>query len=169
MKLLVSACLLGVPCRYDGKAKTHDGVLSLLGRHTLIPFCPEIYGGLPTPRPASERLGERVVAKTGSDVTAVPARCRGSAAAMPAVRLRSRPAEGTQPQLRARRHSQRAVRWRFGGGRWRNGGAAATKRHCRVRRKRVGAAAVILESDKAGLVKGDRLGFLYLFYIPRKR
>lgn len=69
MKLLVSACLLGVPCRYDGKAKMHDGVLSLLGRHTLIPFCPEIYGGLPTPRPASERLGERVVAKTGSDVT----------------------------------------------------------------------------------------------------
>ena len=69
MKLLVSACLLGVPCRYDGKAKTHDGALSLLGRHTLIPCCPEIYGGLPTPRPASERQGERVVAKTGNDVT----------------------------------------------------------------------------------------------------
>ena len=57
MKLLVSACLLGVPCRYDGKAKTHEGVCSLLEKHTMIPFCPEIYGGLPTPRPASERLG----------------------------------------------------------------------------------------------------------------
>ena len=58
MKLLVSACLLGVLCRYDGKAKTHEGVCSLLEKHTMIPFCPEIYGGLSTPRPASERLGE---------------------------------------------------------------------------------------------------------------
>ena len=65
MKLLVSACLLGVLCRYDGKAKTHEGVCSLLEKHTMIPFCPEIYGGLSTPRPASERLGERVGAKTG--------------------------------------------------------------------------------------------------------
>lgn len=63
MKLLVSACLLGVLCRYDGKAKTHEGVCSLLEKHTMIPFCPEIYGGLSTPRSASERLGERVVAK----------------------------------------------------------------------------------------------------------
>ena len=69
MKLLVSACLLGVLCRYDGKAKTHEGVCSLLEKHTMIPFCPEIYGGLSTPRSASERLGERVVAKTGGDVT----------------------------------------------------------------------------------------------------
>ena len=42
MKLLVSACLLGVLCRYDGKAKTHEGVCSLLEKHTMIPFCPEI-------------------------------------------------------------------------------------------------------------------------------
>ena len=41
MKLLVSACLLGVLCRYDGKAKTHEGVCSLLEKHTMIPFCPE--------------------------------------------------------------------------------------------------------------------------------
>ena len=75
MKLLVSACLLGVLCRYDGKAKTHEGVCSLLEMHTMIPFCPEIYGGLSTPRPASERLGERVVAKTGGDVTAVRRPC----------------------------------------------------------------------------------------------
>ena len=36
MKLLVSACLLGFPCRYDGRAKPHEGVLSLLETHTLI-------------------------------------------------------------------------------------------------------------------------------------
>ena len=70
MKILVSACLLGVCCRYDGQAKPHEGVLSLLGRHTLIPVCPEIYGGLATPRPAAERVGERVLTAQGGDVTA---------------------------------------------------------------------------------------------------
>ena len=70
MKILVSACLLGVCCRFDGQAKPHEGVLSLLGRHTLIPVCPEIYGGLATPRPAAERVGERVLTAQGGDVTA---------------------------------------------------------------------------------------------------
>ena len=69
MKLLVSACLLGFPCRYDGRAKPHEGVLSLLETHTLIPFCPEIYGGLATPRPAAERQGDRVMTEAGFDVT----------------------------------------------------------------------------------------------------
>lgn len=70
MKILVSACLLGVCCRYDGQAKPHEGVLSLLERHTLIPVCPEIYGGLATPRPAAERVGKRVLTAQGGDVTA---------------------------------------------------------------------------------------------------
>ena len=70
MKILVSACLLGVCCRYDGQAKPHEGALSLLGRHTLIPVCPEIYGGLAPPRPAAERVGERVLTAQGGDVTA---------------------------------------------------------------------------------------------------
>ncbi len=70
MKILVSACLLGVCCRFDGQAKPHEGVLSLLGRHTLIPVCPEIYGGLATPRPAAERVGKRVLTAQGGDVTA---------------------------------------------------------------------------------------------------
>ena len=70
MKILVSACLLGVCCRYDGQAKPHEGALSLLGWHTLIPVCPEIYGGLATPRPAAERVGERVLTAQGGDVTA---------------------------------------------------------------------------------------------------
>ena len=69
MKLMVSACLLGFPCRYDGRAKPHEGVLSLLETHTLIPFCPEIYGGLATPRPAAERQGDRVMTEAGLDVT----------------------------------------------------------------------------------------------------
>ena len=70
MKILVSDCLLGACCRYDGQAKPHEGVLSLLGRHTLIPVCPEIYGGLATPRPAAERVGKRVLTAQGGDVTA---------------------------------------------------------------------------------------------------
>ena len=70
MTVLVSACLLGVACRYDGASKgLPDSVLrELMARHVLVPACPEQLGGLPTPAP-SERLGSRVVARTGVDVT----------------------------------------------------------------------------------------------------
>ena len=70
MTILVSACLLGCPCRYDGTAKADPRVLALMERHTLIPVCPEQLGGLPTPRNPSERRGERVVMSDGRDVTA---------------------------------------------------------------------------------------------------
>ena len=69
MKILVSACLMGCPCRYDGKGQAHPDVLALLDRHTLIPVCPEQLGGLSTPRPPAERQGDRVVTQTGADVT----------------------------------------------------------------------------------------------------
>ena len=70
MTVLVSACLLGVACRYDGASKgLPDSVLrELMARHVLVPACPEQLGGLP-PRAPSERLGSRVVARTGVDVT----------------------------------------------------------------------------------------------------
>ena len=70
--ILISACLLGVPCRYDGKSrpKIDEEALTLLKSiYNLIPVCPEIYGGLPTPRTASERVGDRVIMKDGTDVT----------------------------------------------------------------------------------------------------
>ena len=70
MKILVSACLLGVRCRYDGKSKPHPAVERLMEQHTLIPVCGEILGGLPTPRVSAERQGERVVTADGCDVTA---------------------------------------------------------------------------------------------------
>lgn len=69
MKLLVSACLLGTCCRYDGASKAHPLSERLLERHTLVPVCPEQLGGLPTPRPPAERRGDRVVTGDGSDVT----------------------------------------------------------------------------------------------------
>lgn len=69
MRLLVSGCLLGLCCRYDGASKPHPGVLALKERHELIPVCPEQLGGLATPRPPAERQGDRVVARSGADVT----------------------------------------------------------------------------------------------------
>ena len=67
--ILVSACLLGTPCRYDGQSKPCDAVLALRERYSLIPVCPEVMGGLPTPRIPSEICGERVMMKNGTDVT----------------------------------------------------------------------------------------------------
>ena len=69
-KLLVSACLLGIRCRYDGKSVADDCLIGALSEHAeLIPFCPEVYGGLPTPRPPAEIIEGRVIADTGRDVT----------------------------------------------------------------------------------------------------
>ena len=68
-KLLVSACLLGCPCRYDGNAKHNKAVLALGADYSLIPICPEQAGGLPTPRVPSERVGDKVLTKDGADVT----------------------------------------------------------------------------------------------------
>jgi uncharacterized protein YbbK (DUF523 family) len=68
-KILVSACLLGIPCRYDGKSMPNEKVMALKEKYTLIPVGPEIYGGLPTPRIPSEICGERVMMKDGRDVT----------------------------------------------------------------------------------------------------
>ena len=67
--ILVSACLLGEPCRYDGKSKPCERVIALKGTYNLIPICPEVVGGLPTPRTPSEICGERVLMKDGRDVT----------------------------------------------------------------------------------------------------
>lgn len=69
MKLLVSACLLGVRCRYDGVSKPHPLMEELAKHHTLVPVCPEQLGGLATPRPPAERQGERVRTAAGADVT----------------------------------------------------------------------------------------------------
>ena len=69
MNLLVSACLLGCACRYDGGAKPCAAVRTLAAKHTLIPVCPEIYGGLPTPRTPCEIVGDRVLAMDGADRT----------------------------------------------------------------------------------------------------
>ncbi len=71
-RLLISACLLGRPCKYDGghNALPEETLAALRGRWELIPVCPETAGGLPIPREPSERLGTRVASRSGADVTA---------------------------------------------------------------------------------------------------
>lgn len=72
MNVLVSACLLGVNCRYNGIPVENAAVKELLDREgmTLIPVCPEQLGGLPTPRKPSERKDGSVVSSEGEDRTA---------------------------------------------------------------------------------------------------
>lgn len=69
-KLLVSACMLGVRCRYDGRGNGVDRLDELLRMAELIPVCPEILGGLETPRVPCERREGRVVNRDGEDRTA---------------------------------------------------------------------------------------------------
>ncbi len=85
MRILVSACLLGVPCRYDGGSKRCSEIEELLHRHTCVPVCPEQLGGLPTPRPPAERRCEGVYMVDGADVTGEFQ--RGAAAALELARL----------------------------------------------------------------------------------
>lgn len=68
-RILISACLLGEACRYDGKSKPNKAVLDLVTKCQLFPVCPEVLGGLPTPRKPSEIQGCRVVMVDGTDVT----------------------------------------------------------------------------------------------------
>ncbi len=79
MKLvMVSACLLGLPTRYDGKSKPCKDAFEYIKKNgmVVVPFCPEQLGGLPTPRPPAEIQdgqgwtgNERILNKYGEDVT----------------------------------------------------------------------------------------------------
>jgi uncharacterized protein YbbK (DUF523 family) len=55
--LIISACLLGVACNHEGRGSPRAVVDELAQRYRLIPVCPEVLGGLPTPRPAAELRG----------------------------------------------------------------------------------------------------------------
>ncbi len=67
--ILISACLMGVNCRYDGKSKLIEELDLLMEKYNLIPICPEQLGGLSTPREASEIKDSNVISKSGRDVT----------------------------------------------------------------------------------------------------
>jgi len=69
VSVIVSACLLGLSCRYDGTApEISVGIRKLAETEHIIPVCPEQLGGLPTPRPRAERKGEKILTEYGEDV-----------------------------------------------------------------------------------------------------
>jgi uncharacterized protein YbbK (DUF523 family) len=90
--LVISACLLGVACNHEGRGSPRAIVDELARHYRLVPVCPEVLGGLPTPRAAAELIGgdgadvlagtghARVVTIEGEDVTA--AYRRGAEAAV---------------------------------------------------------------------------------------
>ncbi|MCK4504317.1 MAG: DUF523 domain-containing protein [Candidatus Aegiribacteria sp.] len=55
--VLVSACLCGIPCRYDGESKPVEKYVHMLRDGKCLPFCPEKLGGLTTPREPAEITG----------------------------------------------------------------------------------------------------------------
>ena len=67
--ILISACLLGENCRYDGNSSKSSELVELIHNYKLIPVCPEVVGGLPTPRPPAEIKGDQVFRENGEDVT----------------------------------------------------------------------------------------------------
>lgn len=79
--VLISACLLGQACRYNGGHSRHDAALALAKTRAVIPVCPEVLGGLVIPRPPAEIRGgdgeavlagsARVSDRAGTDVTAL--------------------------------------------------------------------------------------------------
>jgi len=69
MKIAVSACLLGHDCKYNGGNNRSQKVLNYVEGHEVIPVCPEVTGGLPTPRVPVELKGGRAINKDGQDVT----------------------------------------------------------------------------------------------------
>ena len=68
MKILVSACLLGENCKYNGKNNYSERVAKYLEGHEVIPVCPEVLGGLPTPRDPSEIVSGEVINCKGVNV-----------------------------------------------------------------------------------------------------
>ncbi|MDQ3964558.1 MAG: DUF523 domain-containing protein [Actinomycetota bacterium] len=92
--VLVSACLAGCECRFDGSANTQDAIARLVAEERAVTVCPEEDGGLGTPRPAAEIVGgdghdvlagrARVVTDRGEDVT--EAYLRGAEMALAAAR-----------------------------------------------------------------------------------
>ena len=69
MKIGVSSCLLGINCKYNGRSNINEGIIKLKEKYELVPICPEVLGGLPTPRIPSEIIKDKVINKEGMDVT----------------------------------------------------------------------------------------------------
>ena len=69
MKILVSSCLLGENCKYNGGNNYNENIIEFLKGHEVVPVCPEQLAGLSTPRKPMEILGEKIFDASGKDVT----------------------------------------------------------------------------------------------------
>jgi uncharacterized protein YbbK (DUF523 family) len=67
--IIVSACLLGCNCKYNGGNNYCEKIEKIKEQYNIIDICPEVLGGLPTPRVPSEIVGDKVINKEGLDVT----------------------------------------------------------------------------------------------------
>lgn len=68
MRLMVSACLLGENCKYNGSNNKNEKVLRFIDGHEIIPVCPEMMGGLPVPRKPAEICRGNVMTEDGESV-----------------------------------------------------------------------------------------------------
>ena len=69
MKIAVSSCLLGINCKYNGQSNYNEEIIKLKEKYEIIPICPEVLGGLPTPRIPSEIVEDKVINQQCIDVT----------------------------------------------------------------------------------------------------
>lgn len=69
LMIIVSACLAGEKCRYDACDKLREDIAQLVADGKAIAVCPEQLGGLPTPRPPAEQIGNQVLTKDQVDLT----------------------------------------------------------------------------------------------------
>lgn len=69
MRILVSSCLLGYDCKYNGKNNYNSKIVELLKEHEVVPVCPEMLGGLSCPRIPCEKVGDKIMDKEGNDYT----------------------------------------------------------------------------------------------------
>ena len=88
MTVMVSACLLGEHCKYNGGSNLRPALPELLRGHRVLPVCPEVMGGLPVPRVPAEIVGGTVVNREGGNVDAA---FRSGARKALEIALRERP------------------------------------------------------------------------------
>lgn len=69
MKILVSACILGENCKYNGGNNLNQDVVAFCKGHKVTTICPELLAGLPTPRACAEQVNNRILDINGNDVT----------------------------------------------------------------------------------------------------
>ena len=69
MKVIVSACLAGDNCKYNGGNNLNQKMMDFLKTHEMIKVCPEVLGGLPTPRPSAEIVDGKVMNTEGKNIT----------------------------------------------------------------------------------------------------